>query len=52
MSDYPTSIRIPSDLKRDLQKEAERQDRPVSWIIIQALRDSLPAWIKWKQAQK
>jgi predicted transcriptional regulator len=47
MSD-PTSIRIPADLKRDLQKEARREDRTLSMLIILVLRQ----WLAWKRGEK
>ena len=45
MTEMPTSIRLSSELKDDLQKHAESQRRPLSQLIMIILED-------WVAAQK
>ena len=46
--DYPTSIRLPRELKKDLQEEAKAQRHPLSLLIVHILEQ----WIKWKREKK
>lgn len=36
--DYPTSIRLPDDLKRELASAARAQGTTLSWIIVAILK--------------
>lgn len=46
MPNPTTSVRIPGDIKAALLKEARAQDRSLSWIIIDILKD----WIKQRKS--
>jgi predicted transcriptional regulator len=46
--DSPYSIRLPADLRADLDREAKLESRPVSYLIVQAMRQ----WIEWRKAQR
>lgn len=39
--DTHITVRIPSDLKKEVGEEAKRQDRSKAWIVIAALRQYL-----------
>jgi hypothetical protein len=42
---FPTSVRLPEDLKRDLEAECKRDSRSMSWLIVHVLR-------RWQAYQK
>jgi len=48
LPDWPTSIRLPDDLKKDLYAEAVEQERHLSWVIISILRQ----WQAFNKTQK
>lgn len=35
---FPTSVRLPSDIKKELQAVATAQRRSLTWIIVEVLR--------------
>jgi predicted transcriptional regulator len=47
--DYPTSIRIPPDIKRLLDKHAREQKRPRTYIILEILQQWLAFYTKQKK---
>lgn len=46
--DWPTSVRLPLDLKRDLKAEADKRQWPVTYVVI----DILKQWQEFSKVQK
>lgn len=46
--DWPTSIRLPLDLKRDLKAEADKRHWPMTFLMIEILRQ----WQAFHKKQK
>lgn len=46
--DWPTSIRLPLDIKRDLKEEADRRQWPMTFLMIEILRQ----WQAFNKKQK
>lgn len=46
--DWPTSIRIPLDLKRDLQAEANERHWPLTFVMLEIMRQ----WQAFRRKQK
>jgi predicted transcriptional regulator len=44
----PTSIRLPADLKRALDREADIERRTVSWLIV----ETMAKWVEWRVGQR
>lgn len=46
--DWPTSVRLPLDLKRDLQEEANKRQ----WFLTYVIIDILKQWQAFNRKQK
>jgi predicted transcriptional regulator len=44
----PTSIRLPVDLKRALDREADIERRTVSWLIV----ETMSKWVEWRRQNR
>lgn len=43
----PTCVRLPADVRRDIQREADANQRTLSWTIVNILRQ----WLAWRNKQ-
>jgi predicted transcriptional regulator len=39
LKDTTVTFRLPGDVRADLERVAEAQDRSMSWIVVQAVRE-------------
>ena len=46
--EHPTSIRLPRELKRELQEEAKAARHPLSLLIVHILEQ----WLAWRKKDK
>lgn len=46
--DFPTSVRLPGELKDALKAEADEQRRSLSWLIVEILQQ----WLAFSKQQK
>jgi predicted transcriptional regulator len=44
----PTSIRLPVDLKQELERAAVAERRTTSWLIVEICR----MWLKWREQNR